>query len=72
MFKTSKTEQILSKDDEDNDEDEDEEKKSKIDDAALINVHEEHGWPLIPSRGDMPLQQLKNVIRAYVTLTYRE
>lgn len=72
-MKTNNLIRGIHKDDEDDDDDEDndEEKKSRNDPARLIKTHEEHGWPLIPRRGDMPLNQLKNVIRAYVTATYR-
>ena len=37
-----------------------------------IKTHPEHGWPIIPSRGNRSLQECKDIIRAYVTATYRE
>lgn len=45
--------------------------KPKRDFLSEISKHDEHGWPIIPSRGDRSLQECKDVIRAYVTATYR-
>lgn len=44
----------------------------KKDPTADIPRHKELGWPLIPRRGNMTLQQSKSVIRTYVTTIYRK
>lgn len=44
----------------------------KNDKLSGIEYHESLGWPLIPSRGRKPLRELKALIRAYVTATYRK
>jgi hypothetical protein len=36
--------------------------------VSEIANHDEHGWSLIPSRGSRPLQECKDVLRAYVGL----
>jgi hypothetical protein len=35
-------------------------------------MDENFGWPLIPTKDDKPLEELKVLVRAYVTATYRE
>ena len=60
-------------DDEDSDDEGGDDAMKKRNDAPhVIKNDTEFGWPLIPKRGDMTLDQLKRVIRAYVTATYRE
>jgi hypothetical protein len=38
----------------------------------LITMDEGHGWPLLPQRESGKLEQTRNIMRAYVTLVYRE
>jgi hypothetical protein len=61
---------LNSANDEDEDEEDDDNKKNKV--ANMISTHEKFGWPVIPDRGDKTLDELKAVIRAYVTAAYRE
>jgi hypothetical protein len=42
----------------------------KVKPAQLIINHKELGWPLIPRKDNMSLDELKAVVRAYVTGTY--
>ena len=34
--------------------------------------YDEDGWPVLPKRGDKNLADLKDFIRAYVTVVYSE
>lgn len=61
---------MLGEDDDGEDDSDDEGGKKKADPAALIKSHMEHGWPLLPSKGNMSLDDLKSVLRAYVSLAY--
>jgi hypothetical protein len=44
--------------------------EKKVKPAQLIMNHKELGWPLIPRKDNMSLDELKAVVRAYVTGTY--
>jgi len=44
----------------------------KFDAFSLIKYHEEFFWPLIPEMGNMRLEKLKAIFRAYVITVYRK